>query len=1671
MPHSAAHKSQPSQRGTISRREVVPVGFFKGITMKISQIAAACLWLPGFAPEEDPNLVPGLLDAQMGPIALRDVASNAAVEATSPAKPKWPRLIEDVHALLGGSVTKFEANIEAITTLRRLESEDREPSVREREILNRYTGWGGLPQAFNLQQSDTAWRERASKLKEFLSAEEYASAMASTTDSHYTPVTVIEAMWSMVKRLGFSGGRILDPSTGTGFFLGAMPEDVASRSTVTAVEVDNVSSRIATKLYRHHGVRVLNRGFESASLPAGMFDIAISNCPFGQTKVGEVRNVPFANFSIHNYFIARSLELVRPGGLVVMVTSSFTLDSWRDGARSYFASQAELVGAIRLPASTFQKMANTSVTTDIIILKRLASTTGIDKSWTETTALPKGSPINGNPYYSSTPITLNKWLAKNPEMVIGKLSHESAAYGEKSVCMFDGDLKSALQERVERLPEGVYTPRQETQRKQRVETIRLDAAMRPGFALVDGKVCEVDGDEARPVQASEKTLARMAGMIGVRDAVRTLIAAQAENANEAMLSVYRTGLAIAYDTFVSKWGFLTDKLNRAAFKGDPDLPLLMSLEYRDDTTKTVEKAAIFTQRTVGAAKKVSRCESLQDALQVSLAESGRVIPSRIAGLVGKDHESAMRELEESGGVFLDPVTLTWIVEDAYLSGNVREKLVVAQDAGERFERNVAALEAVQPKLLTPAEITPRFGSTWIPARVYGQFLDELLGAGEKESHTVEVNLSVGTWTVASPYRCESNIAATQTYGTTRVPCGKLVELALNQIEPSVYDRTRDGKQVANAKETIAAREKQYDLKAKFKEWVWSDEERAEMLANAYNQAFNSWVVRRYNGSHLVLPGMSDAFTMRSHQKDAVWRCLSSDSNVLLAHPVGAGKTLEMICAAIELRRVGKASKPMMVVPNHLIEQVADEFMRAYPAANILMATKDDLHGEKRKTLLSRIATGNWDCVIITHASFERIPMSECYMEAYIKDELEKIEDVLRERSRDSKTNRIVKQLARAKKSWQARLKSLSADQKKDNVLTFDELGVDQLLVDESHYFKNLARFSKMERIAGLPNSDSQRAFDMFVKCRYVCKSRGDGTGIVFSTGTVITNSMAEMFVVQRFLQEATLEACGVSNFDAWAANFGETVTALELAPDGSGYRVQSRFASFVNLPDLMNMFRQVADIKTPSMLNLPVPRCREETIIADGGEALKSYVEELVERSEKIRSGLVKPKQDNMLLVTGHGRKAALDMRLVDPFAEDREGSKIALCANGVFEKWKATASFKGTQLVFCDISTPRTDGRFDAYTDLRDKLIAKGIPASEIAFIHDFTTDAAKAALFRNVRAGIVRVLMGSTDKMGVGTNVQERLCAIWHLDVPWRPSDLEQRNGRGIRQGNMCEEVQIFYMLTRASFDAYSYQLLDAKCHFIEQIMRGDSSLRVLDEDSGVLTFAEIKALASGRPEVLEKCGVDAELAKLTLVYDKWSSERWSHTHELKQMPRWIETTRQKIARMTVDAATVAAEPDDSFAFKVNGIGVVPACDAAKAFKKIIQSLPRNSGPLEMGTYRGLRMFAERDEFSEVEAWLDGSMEYNLRIGKSWENIVSSMIHIAMNLNAEVSQLQKHLERQVTRQKELEVEVTRPFDKLDRLEYLQRRKIELDTMLDLNKGEMSAVDESAEADESAVA
>jgi N12 class adenine-specific DNA methylase len=1477
--------------------------------MKLTKLAEATLWLPGFSPDDSPHdllaplhtaQVPDLPGVTLTPSSVSDrfeaLRSPLSLTTLSPAGKSswmsWPLLNAALHATLCGEVSKFEANLAALALLSRLEADDRAPSAEERDVLHRYTGWGGIPQAFNLDQDDRAWRARAESLLTVL-GEDYESARASVVNAHYTEVFVIEAMWAAVRRMGFAGGRILEPSAGVGYFLAGMPPDLAAVSEVTAIEIDHVSSRILARLYGQHGVRTLAIGFEKARLPKDWFDLVISNIPFGNYTVPEERNVPYASFLIHDYFFARALEVTRPGGLVGFITSAGTLDKWDDRARSHLSTCARFLGAIRLPSGTFAQIAHTDVTTDIVFLQKLHEGERTSDEWVGVAEAPLSL------CQASRRLFVSNWYVQHPDLVIGRLGLKSNGFGPANAAIFEGDLRAALTDRVGRLPEGVYWPRASERSMPARREIRVAAPefVKPGaYCLTtDGRLAVSEGDELRVVEESLPAVValRIRGLMAIRDAARKLLHCQHVTADDQPLAPYRLALNVAYEAFVNHYGCLHARANRMAFKGDPDLPLLFSLECFDPERGTAEKADIFFRRTVGQVRKVDRCASAEEALVVSLHERGRIDVPLMESLLRRERTQFLPDLADRGLIFLDPETAHWETADAYLSGNVRSKLETAEAAGAAYAHNVAALQAVIPSDLAPAEIDARIGSTWIPSRDYAAFLDHVL---ECTGCAVAFSAEAGAWNIEVPARSERSVAATQTYGTPRILANELFVLALNQMVPTIrdHDPLKD-RSVVNSEETIAAREKQHALKEAFRSWVFADPERCARLVRRYNDQFNAIRLRAFDGSWLSLPGFSEVYRLHRHQKDAVWRIVSSGVNTLLAHVVGAGKTLTMICGGMELRRLGMARKPGYVVPNHMLEQFAAEFLRAYPGASLLMASKEDLVGDKRRTLLSRIATGDWDGVLITHASFERIKMSDKAMASFIEARLGEIECALRASRSNQRGNRIVKELERARKIWRAKLEKLSARSKKDDLLTFEELGIDYLFIDEAHYFKNLYRFTKMARVAGLPNVHSERAFDLFVKTRHVMEKQGGRSGVVFATGTPVSNSMAEMWTMQRYLQPATLCAHQVSQFDAWAGNFGESVTALELSPDGGGYRLNTRFARFVNLPELMTLFREVADIRTADMLKLPVPRFRLESVVAKPTGELKAFVATLVARAEAIRSGQVTPNEDNMLAVTNDGRKAALDLRLVDPSSLEAQDGKISQCADRVFGIWRETAAFRGTQVIFCDLGTPTDEGRFSVYRVIRAKLVELGVAGQEIAFIHDYDSDVAKADLFKSVREGRVRVLLGSTLKMGVGTNIQTRLAALHHLDAPWRPADVEQREGRIIRQGNLNEEVRIVRYVTEASFDAYLWQTLETKARFIAQVMCGDSGMRsVEDVELAALSYAEVKALASGNPLVMEKAGVDAEVVKLSLLKSQWDQQRWVNQRESATLPGRIKKLR---------------------------------------------------------------------------------------------------------------------------------------------------------------------------------
>lgn len=1664
--------------------------------MKLKKLAEVTMWLPGFAPD-DPlsearctaeiiafplvnevhDAVPVIDEGSSGDIAERVIEVAADVPAPKPIRSVWPVLDRSLHAMLRGEVGKFEANLAAIEVLSLLDAENRFPTDDERTVLNRYTGWGGLPKAFNPEQDDPAWRARSESLPDLL-GEDYTSAKGSVVNAHYTAVFVIDAIWEAVRRLGFQGGRVLDPSAGTGYFIGAMPKELAEVSEITAIEIDRLSSRMLSRLYGQHGVRTLTVGFEKARLPKDWFDLVISNVPFGNYQVPDDRNVPYANFLIHDYYFGRALEVTRPGGLVAFITSAGTLDKWEDRARRHMASQARLLGAIRLPSGTFSQIANTDVTTDIVFLQKLGAGEKATDDWISVVEAPYAMCDGYRRLYVSN------WYVQNPDMLIGRMGQKSNGYGLSNAAIFDGDIVSALRERIARLPEGVHHPRaarnsEPSGKPQRDIRVAAPEFVKPGaFCLTDdGRLAVSEGQELLVIEGTVSATAakRIAGMMAIRDAARKLLHVQHLTDDDSRLGSYRMMLNMAYDGFVARHGYLHAKANKLAFKGDPDLPLLLSLENYDPEGGVAEKADVFFRRTVGVVRKVDRCNTPEEALLVSLHERGCVDVALMASLLGQASSEFLPDMADRGLIFLNPETSQWETADAYLAGNVRSKLEMAEAAGGEFVRNADALKAVVPADLGPGEIDARIGSTWIPARDYAEFLDQLL---ECEGCTVEFCAEAGAWNIDVPWQGERSVASTQTFGTGRISAGELFVVTLNQMVPTIRDRDPvTDRYFVNTEETIAAREKQQALKEAFGAWVFADANRCERLVRLYNDQFNSVRLREFDGSGLALPGFSEVFNLHRHQKDAIWRIVSGGVNTMLAHVVGAGKTLTMICGGMELRRLGMASKPCYVVPNHMLEQFAAEFLRAYPGANILMASKDDLVGDKRRTLLSRIATGDWDGVLITHASFERIKMSDEAMTTFIEARVYEIECAIRASKSQKRGNRIVKELERAKKSWLARLEKLAAKSKKDDMLTFEELGVDFLFIDEAHYFKNLYRFTKMARVAGLPNANSERAFDMFVKTRHVMDKHGGRSGVVFATGTPVSNSMAEMWTMQRYLQPATLRGNHVAQFDTWAGNFGESVTALELSPDGGGYRMNTRFARFVNLPELMTMFREVADIRTADMLKLPVPRFHLETVTAKPTAALKAFVATLVERAEAIRNGTVSPNEDNMLAVTNDGRKAALDMRLVAPREPEAADGKVSLCAERIHGIWRDTTAFRGTQAVFCDLSTPTDDGRFSVYHVIRAKLVEMGVPGTEIAFIHDFESDTAKAELFKAVREGRIRVLLGSTLKMGVGTNIQTRLAALHHLDAPWRPSDVEQREGRIIRQGNLNEEVRIVRYVTEASFDAYIWQTLETKARFIAQVMRGDTGMRSAEDvELAALSYAEVKALASGNPLVMEKAGIDAEVAKLSLLKSQWDNQRWSNQRESATLPGRIEKLRQRIEAIEADIADRVDVRGQRFCMLIDGQHFVERAEAgealvryyveAKARTRKIGNWKTSAGEIVVGQFAGFDLAV-----SIPTAAADGP-SFLLKKRRAYVahhsdnpiGMVRVIENVANALEGRLAEVHEDLARAEKRLADILSELSKPFDKEDRLTQLLVRQREINASLDLDKGNAGAMEADAE-------
>jgi len=1499
--------------------------------------------------------------------------------------------INQSHRIGEGSLQqKARDNIAAIRALKKLEGENRDATDQEKAILARYAGWGAMANGFDWHPRPE-WMQTAKDLKDLLTPEEYEAARASTPNAHFTSPMVISAIWQAMQRLGIpKGSEILEPSMGVGHFLGLMPGELLPGSHRTGIELDSITARIAGKLYPDS--TIFAKGFEDTPLPDNYFDAVVGNVPFGDYAVHDPSYKRPLTRAIHDYFFAKSLDKLRAGGVMALITSRYTMDKQDDSIRSYLADRADLLGAIRLPNTAFKGNAGTEATTDILFLRKRGP--GIEPhgdSWRKLETI----------HSEDGPIEVNEYFAHHPEMMLGTMKMGGTMYrgGEPTL---EGELTlKLLNPAVTALPEGAFIPRDKGRAPPPalLPAESFDGVKDGAFTEQGGQLFIRSGESLEPASLPAPVAARVKGMMAVRDAVRYVFKTQLEDAPESQIIEARRLLNRMYDAFVFRHGPISSRENLRAFAGDPDHPLLLSLENYDPETRRAQKTAIFERRTLERYKPATHAETGAEALAISLNETGGIDWPRMTGLTGRTQKQLQRELTNL--IYRNPEGGEWETADRYLSGNVRAKLQCAESAAAldpAYEHNVLALGAVQPADLLPGDISARLGAAWIPQSDIRDFICETLDV-PKTLVTVNHSGAIATWTLTLDSAARSAVSNTTTWGTARARATDLIEDALNGRTPTIYDQIDKDTRVVNQQETLAAREAQQKLKEKFSEWIWKDEERAHRLARYYNDTFNNLRLRTYDGLHLTFPGMNRTMLrdndLDKHQKDAVWRILQND-HTLLAHVVGAGKTNVMVAAAMELKRLGLAHKPMIVVPNHLVEQWGAAFMALYPHAHIFVAGKDAFTAGNRQKAMSRIATGNYDAVIVSHKSFELLPVSDETFTGFVDKQREQLEEAIREaKSEKGDTRRIVKELEKSKKRLEAKLKERADRERKDDAVTFEQLGVDRLFVDESDLFKNLGFVSKMNRIAGLPNTESNRALDMYIKSRYLA---GRGGGTVFATG--------------------------VEHFDAWAANFGEAVTALELAPDGSGYRMHTRFAKFVNLPELLSMFRSFADVQTADMLKLPKPQMeggKPHVVAAPASPALKEFVGTLVDRAQRLKSGGVDPRTDNMLKITGDGRKAALDMRLVGGDAGSDIDTKVSRSITRIYKSWEETKDKRSTQLVFCDLSTPHPD-RFNVYDEIRDRLIAQGIPAKEIAYIHDADTDAQKKTLFDAVNSGRVRILLGSTEKMGAGTNVQKRLKALHHLDAPWRPRDIEQREGRILRQGNTNETVDIYRYVTEGSFDAYMWQCLETKARFIQQVMNGSVTVRQAEDlEGGALTYAEIKAIASGNPAVMEKVKVDTEIRKLDQLRASHINQQHKIRWQVKNLPDDIRRSKETAERMAADIATRDTHTGEDFTMTVGNrifTGKGAREEAAKALNEVILSWANDQTAQVRARFKGFEIVSRGHPLghdNDPELYVKGALTYRAQLNP--ENpigTIQSIEHVLRNLDRRAEDEKQEIQRQ---------------------------------------------------------
>ena len=1576
--------------------------------------------------------------------------ANAETSVESEAKIEQSRVqnfrITDDQLGEGGAKTKYAFNIAAIQALKQIEAEGRQATPQEQEILSKYVGWGGLPQAFDVENS--SWQKEYQQLKSLLTDEEYAAARGSTLNAHYTSPTVIKAMYDALGKMGFQSGNILEPSCGVGNFFGCLPETMQG-SKLYGVELDSITGRIAQQLYPDAKIEI--KGFEKTS-SKDFFDVAVGNVPFGNYKVAD-RPFDKYGFLIHDYFFAKTLEQVRPGGIIAYITSKGTMDKASPDVRRYIAQRAELLGAIRLPNNAFKANAGTEVTSDILFLQKREHPIDIEPDWVHLGQTEDGIPINS-------------YFAEHPDMVLGKMAWDKSMYGNEKETTCEpipgADLAQQLHAAVRNI-DGEY---------KRIEiseidinegrTIPADPDVRNfSYALVNGQVYYRENSVmTRPI-LNQTTQERVKGMIELRDCVRKLIDLQLTDGSDAEIRAQQAELGRLYDAFSAEYGIINGKANGRAFEGDSSYYLLCSLEILDEDRNLKRKADIFSKRTIRRRKPVTQVDTASEALAVSIGERAKVDLPFMARLTGKAEDEIVADLQ--GVIFLDPLEQTWQTADEYLSGNVRAKLRVAQTAAESdssFAVNVEALQAAQPKDLDASEIDVRLGTTWVDKAYIQRFMIELLGIPYYEQRRIHVNYAPQTaeWSIDGKSLLSENVNNHMKYGTRRAPALKILEDTLNLRDTRVYDVVQDEngreKRELNQKETTIAQQKQQAIKDAFHDWVWKDPTRRHELVTRYNELFNSTRPREYDGSHIVFDGMNPEITLREHQRTAIAHVLYG-GNTLLAHQVGAGKTFEMVAAAMESKRLGLCQKSMFVVPNHLTEQWASEFLRLYPSANILVTTKKDFEKAKRKQFCARIATGDYDAVIIGHSQFEKIPISQERQERLLREQIDEIAAGIEEMERENGERFTIKRMEATRKSLEARLEKLKADEKKDDVVTFEELGVDRLFVDEAHAFKNGFLATKMRNVAGIATSESQKSTDMFLKCRYMDELTG-GRGVIFATGTPVSNSMTELYTMQRYLQYGTLEKMGLIHFDAWASTFGETVTAIELAPEGTGYRARTRFAKFFNLPELMAMFKEVADIKTADQLHLPVPNAHYETMAVKPSVYQEEMVEALSERASKVHSGAVDPKEDNMLRITSDGRKLGLDQRLMNPLLPDEPGSKVNACMENILRIYKEGDAQKLTQLVFCDLSTPHGDGSFNVYDDIRDKLVASGIPKEEIQFIHDADTEIKKKDLFAKVRSGQVRVLFGSTQKLGAGTNVQDRLIALHDLDAPWRPGDLEQRAGRIVRQGNMNPDVHIYRYVTEKSFDSYLWQTIENKQRFISQIMSSKSPVRACDDvDETALSYAEIKALCAGDPRIKEKMDLDIEVAKLRLMKADYQSNQFKLEDQiLKQYPEEIRQAQERAKGYRADMALLEAHPLPKDGFVGMVIKGKRIADKEAAGKMLLEACRLSPHDMELGEYRGMKMTVDYDSYrQEVKLVLRGEMSHTVTMGTDVYGNLTRIENALANMPQKLEKAEERIAELERQTEQAKAELGKPFAQEKALEAKAARLAELNAALNIDE------------------